>query len=423
MINKFRTYLGHPMMSGSLVMVVGANIANFIAYLYHLIFGRLLGPSLYSELAVVVSIIGLIYSILWFFNLVIVKYTSSDNSKNSKVIYTLITKHYNKRVIIFSAIVTLILLVLASSLGISESVLVWCGFATFFIFGFIVHISLLQGGLKFYRFAFLSVVNLFSRLVFGLILYYSGFSVAGISFGIALSYLFTWIIGKALSNIKVLEKEIDLSVIKKELIRYALPVFVMTLSMYAFISLDLVLVKYYFDPYWSGIYSSLSALGKIVYYGALPVTLVMFPLVAKKAAKKKSTRGLLCLSIFLTTLIGTMTLLVYWLLPSLAVNTLFGDQFLDAADYLVSFGVFSLIYTLNYLFVNYYLAIGKVKAAYLVPLGLVMQVVGIILFHQTFTSVIFVSITVSLILLILLILFGLYINTKVSGKFPARDKH
>ena len=47
---------------GSFILLLGSNIANVIAYLYHFILGPLLGKADYGELVVFLSIISLLSS-------------------------------------------------------------------------------------------------------------------------------------------------------------------------------------------------------------------------------------------------------------------------------------------------------------------------------------------------------------------------
>src|SRR3972149_7822692 len=84
--------LKHPLFSGSAIMIFGSNLANFVAYLYHLVIGRLLGPAPYGELSAVLSVLGLIFASLNFLGLVIVKFVSSAKKDELVSIYSWFTK-------------------------------------------------------------------------------------------------------------------------------------------------------------------------------------------------------------------------------------------------------------------------------------------------------------------------------------------
>src|SRR3989344_3191324 len=88
---KFKNSL-HPLFSGSALMFIGVNLANFIAYLYHLIFGRILGPSSYGELATVISVIAIGTSAFSFLGLVTVKFTASASKDELTGVFYILKK-------------------------------------------------------------------------------------------------------------------------------------------------------------------------------------------------------------------------------------------------------------------------------------------------------------------------------------------
>ena len=59
---QISNYVKHPLFSGSAVMIVGTNFANFLAYLYHLVLARMLGPSAYSDLAAALAALSLFFN-------------------------------------------------------------------------------------------------------------------------------------------------------------------------------------------------------------------------------------------------------------------------------------------------------------------------------------------------------------------------
>jgi len=85
-MNQVRTYsakiIKHPFFSGSMIMIVGSNIGNFFAYLYHIIFGRILTKAEYGDLAAFLAIIGMMGALLGFVGLVIVKFVASSDEKD-----------------------------------------------------------------------------------------------------------------------------------------------------------------------------------------------------------------------------------------------------------------------------------------------------------------------------------------------------
>ena len=142
----------------------------------------------------------------------------------------------------------------------------------------------------------------------------------------------------------------------------------------------------------------------------------MFPLVSKSHARGGNYKKVFFLSLLLTSGLIFFLVVLYWLFPTLVLQILYGDKFLEGAPYLVWFGIFIGLFTLSSLFLNYFLSKGTTKVVYLGLIAAIFQIVGIYFFHKDLQEVISVSIWISLILLAsLLIYFG-------YDSFPAKRK-
>lgn len=389
-------------------MIIGSNLANFFAYLFHLIVGRMLGPSGYGELASVLSLVGLFSITFGFLGLVIVKFVSGMKEKEVPAFYSWVTK----RALMTAGVVSMILFLasgyLSNFLNVSVSSVIISAPLLFVLFMSFIYTSFLQGLLRFGKLVISTNVGLFGRLLLGTLFVYLGFSVFGALGGVLLSSLLGlffavyflkdyWGQGKSTFTFKK----------SREVFTYAIPIFIMSMTTNSMYMSDVILVKHFFDPHLAGIYASLSTMGKIIFYGSAPVAAVMFPLVSKGHAKGGNYKKVFFLSVLLTTLLVVFLILVYWLFPNLVLQVLYGNKFIEGVPYLVWFGVFIGLFTLSSLFLNYFLSKGTTKATYIGLLAALVQIIGIYLFHKDILQVISVSIWVSLILLIsLLIYFG-----------------
>jgi O-antigen/teichoic acid export membrane protein len=103
----------HPLFAGSFFMIVGSNFANFMAYIYHLILGRVMGPASYGELVATISTIGLMMSLISFFGLVIVKFVSSAKQEETPFVLG----WFSRKTIITALIVSVLILILSPLIG------------------------------------------------------------------------------------------------------------------------------------------------------------------------------------------------------------------------------------------------------------------------------------------------------------------
>jgi O-antigen/teichoic acid export membrane protein len=404
-MKKYFSFLANPLFSGSAVMIIGSTIANFLGYVYHLILGRLLGPANYGELAAILSLTGLISALFGFMGVVIVKFISSAQGHeiNSYIAW------FTKKAIILGALIFGLTLVvipfLSQFLHISAKILLLVPvFLFFFVVGF-AYKSFLQGIIKFKEMVIATNVEMGTRVLLAVFLVSLGFSVFGATLGILLSAVIGFIIAKLYVGKLNHEGTIRNFNPGRTVLTYALPTLLVGIASNSLYSTDVLLVKHFFAPGEAGIYAALSTLGKIIFFGAAPVSVVMFPMVSKNHSLGKSTKKIFLLSVLLTGAICAGVLFIYLVFPNLAIGLLYGEKFLSASSHLALFGLFMSIFTIDQLIVSFYLSQGKTRTvSYLILLAAIAQAIGIWFFHGTLGQVISVSmVSVSLLLLSLLI--------------------
>lgn len=416
MIRRIKEIVLHPLFSGSAVMIFGSNLTNFIAYIYHLVIGRMLGPELYGELAAVVSLIGLLAVSFSFFGLVIVKFVSSARTQERKILFSWFASKSLNIAILAGILLTAVSPFIASFLKIGLSTAVLVGpIITVFLLSF-VYTSFLQGLLRFGRVVVASNVSMLGRLLLGILFVALGFSVFGAIFGLFISAALGLLLGRYFLKDYKVSKNNGPRALGKRILAYAGPIFLVSLSTNSLYSTDVILVKHFFEAGSAGIYAALSTLGKIIFFGTAPVGAVMFPLVSQRKSQGKNYKKVFLLSLLLTLGISLLVLLVYWLAPELSLKILYGDKFLGASPYLVWIGLFMAIFSLGSLIAGFYLSKGDTRIWILVLLAALGQALGIWFFHSSIFQVITVNIiSASFLLVSLLIYFG-YETSKTKAK-------
>jgi len=403
------------MVKNSAIVFGGTMFANFLAYLYHLIVGRMLGPARYGELAALISIYYILNAPSTILQNIMVKFFSQLKAKNELGEAKQLFISISKGIVVFG-IIAFILLVpftkfFASYLNIRQPVyLIWLYlmFATY-LFS-IIAISMLQGFQKFIAIAALQNIGGALRLIVGVI-------GATISVGWTLflgiianvfGYLLTLIpLRSILSN-----KPKKISMSAKSAIVYSVPTFIAIFCMTALYSQDVVLVKHFFPPELAGIYSSLSVLGKIIFFASSSVGLVSFPLLAERKELGKEFTSIVFLSLVGVGIMSFGLTLGYYLFPSLVVNLLFGKAFLSASVYLGSFGLFISFYTLANLFVTMYLALGETLVWIFAVLAAAAQTLTMNIFHSSLHTIIWNNTLIVGILFLVLLIYYPYVRRK-----------
>lgn len=414
MKHHIKQIIKNPLFAGSVVMIIGSNVTNFLNYIYHLIIGRMLGPANYSELAAILSLIGLLAMVPASFGPVIVKFISA--SKTDSQITSLIS-WFDKKVFLLAGIIALLVLLASAPLALflqieNKMLIVVSSLIFLFMMPSILNRGALQGLLRFKSMVISILAENSIRLIMGVLFIYLGFSVFGATIGLVLAAF----IGFLLSRLFIRDY------LKKEpagkpdiipMLKYSFPVVIQSIAVTSLYSTDVLLVKHFFSPHDAGIYAALSTLGKIILFGAGPISAVMFPLVSKRESEGGNYTRIFIYSLFLTLLLSLSILFIYWMFPKFTINTLYGASYLEATGLLVWFGVFIALFTLCSLLIHFYLSLGKVKVVLLPLLAALAQILGIITYHDSLKTVITVSITVTALLLVSLLIYLKY-ATKIN---------
>lgn len=383
----------NPLFSGSAIMVFGSNIANFFAYLYHFVVGRLLSPSEYGEVGAILSLLGLLSIFISFLGLVIVRFVSSAREKELSSVLKWFYKIGFRVGLGISIAVFLLTPLIAYFLHIDVLTIFLIGPIFLVTTLSLIYKSFLHGRLRFGVLIIVLNSEMILRLIFAALFILLGFSV----FGTVVGYFIASLVGLFLlifyaKRLKLKDSKYFFNK-HKEVFSYAIPIFVSSFFSYALISLDVIIVKHYFPAYEAGVYTVLSTLGRIIFFAVSPISSVMFPIIAKRRAEKLEYKQIFRLSLFMSSSIVAGALLFYALLPGLVVGILYGPgRYLEAYPLLVLEGIFIGFYTLASQVISYYLSLNITKVVVLLPVALLSQIIGLILFHGSLYSVILVSI-------------------------------
>lgn len=407
-MRKIFNLISNPLFFGSAFIMIGSNITNLLNYIYHLLMGRMLGPVSYGELAAIISLLGLLGIIPASVSLVIIKYVSA--AKSSEEINNLagwLKAKVFKTSLFFSVTLMLLSPFISSFLHINKSIYVILAASTFlFSLQSLVNRSILQGLIMFKEMVITVIVENGVKLILSILLIYFGFRVGGAVFAMVVAAL----IGFLMTNL-YLKYKTDASTKDspriKSMLTFTIPVLIQTASLASLYSSDVLLVKHFFSSHEAGIYAAISTLGKIIFFGAGPISTVMFPLVSKRQAGGQNYGKIFLLSFVATTLIAIAILSIYYMFPGIVIKTLYGSAYLEASNLLVWFGIFIAVFSLASLFTNFYLSLGRSKIVILPLLAAVSQIIIIWFWHQSLFSIILISTGVSTLLLIALSLYSI----------------
>lgn len=407
MIKKFLNYLfkqDKKLMRNSVGLFFSMFVLNIAGYIFHFFVGRTLGPEDYGIFGAVLSLIYIITIPMNTLQTSITNFVSNFKAKNevNKINYLL--KKSLKKAFIISILITALFLIISPLIAYflnTEKISPFLSVGLFLFFSLILPVNrgVLQGLQNFKELGWNYIIEGIIKLVFGIILIYLiGLNGAILAFG--LSYTIPFIISfMFLKPFMKNGEKVDIRGIYK----YSFPVLIMLTSLTLFYSIDVILVKHFFSAVDAGYYAAISLLaGKIVFFGSISISMIMFPRVAELHALKSEHRSVLYKSMLLVFLFGAFITLFYFLFPNFSVGLLFGKEYLSIASMMWVFSGMMTIFSLIYLLSFYNMSIQKTKFIYLLVLFNIAQIVLIYLFHNTLWQIIWIMCGIMLSLLLLM---------------------
>lgn len=398
----------NTVVKSSMLVLIGSMIANALAYLYHVIVGRILGPQQYGELAALLSL----YAIL---------------NVPSQVVQTVLTKFFSilkatgrsgevKQLLLLSLRVIVIislfglfgLLVgvdwIASFLHIERrDTFYWLYVIITLYFVGMVPQSLLAAYQLFFVQTVLVVVGMGFRLVLAILAAPYGVTATLASNSVAnvTTLAITVFPLRFLFGIK----KSRLTFPARRAVGFGIPTLLTTFAITAMYNQDVLLVKHFFNATDAGIYSSLSVLGKIIFYASSAITFVLFPIISERSELKRGHAKLVKAALLsVAGLSGCLTLL-YFLFPSFVVHVLYGEAFYAAAEYVGLFGLFISFFALDNILLLICLAAEKIWGWVLGLIAAVIQLGAIWLFHYSLQTVIMINTIIAAALFVSLLIY------------------
>lgn len=396
----------NKLIKDNLILFIGTLILNVLGFAFHFYMGRALGPADYGALGVLLAIAYLMLIPMGTIQTGIANFTAKFKTSKEYGKISYLYKRASVRFGIISiASFILFLLIskpLAEFLKISWSSTIVVSFFLIFVFLLSVTRGTLQGLQKFTSLSFNLIIEGFVKFISGVVLVLIGFKVDGAIGSIVLAYFIAYLIGfypiKKLLKIKGEEFN------TKEVYAYTLPVLLMLVSLTMFYSVDIVITKHFFSLVDAGYYSALALLGKIVFFGSMSITQVMFPKLSESFVNKDGKhKKLLFYSLGLISLFALSVILVYFFVPGIVVNILYGEEYITITKMVWIFGLFMGLFSMVYALAFYQISKHKTSFIWILFLFNILEAVLLWMFHSSILQVGWILVSLMAVLFIILL--------------------
>lgn len=378
------------------IFFVGSVGVGALNYLYYPILGRMLSPAAFGEVQTLVSFFLQLSIFLTVLGLVTVNIAANYENAESRnrVIFDL------ERIALAVSLVLLVVSVLARH-----------QLQKFFQFDdslpFIVLVLAVVVSVPFtFRGAFVrgrhgfgvaSISNVIAsavKIVLSAAFVLVGLGTAGAIWGvtaaqfIALIYIAYWARRMGLTRAAETKwtSRPNMTLLLPEL-KYAGLVLITSLVVTLQFSIDILVVKHYFDARTAGLYAGIATVARIIFFLTGSISQVLMPMVKIKNTAAEN-RALFKKSFGLLMLTGVPALLVFMLAPGVVMRILMGSQYDQYASLLPILSVAIFVVAFVNLVVSYYMALRHYAIALVVIAGAAITYILMFTHHATLREVI-----------------------------------
>ena len=393
------------------IFLVGSLLVAILNYLYHIFMGRMLGPEEYGVLGSLFAIVYLVTFAGATFNKVISKFTAQLRGKGREAELKYLIINALHKISIFSSILFIIYLLFIPLIGKFMHLTNYTGLVIVGLIAFLsiissIIIGALNGMQKFVWQNSLSLITTSLKLGVAILLVYLGFKSSGALVGIVIGILATLIIGFwPLKN--ELTSKYTTKIRTSRVYFYAIPVLIASVLPIIAITLDQVLVKHFFTSIEAGLYAAAGNIAKIIWFGSGFLVSAIFPKIVSRKAQGKDTSKLLIKSLIYTAFFVLVGVGILSATPRLIVLGMYGADYLNIVPIVGLFGLALGVFSINQILITYNLAMEKYGFLWIILSGLILQIIGIVLFHSVLSDIIKI-----LLLSQILIMSGMLIHNR-----------
>lgn len=399
------------------IFMLSVLVVNGGNYLYNLILGRILGPELFADAAILITFLLVLSFVAMTFQLVSAKFSVLFEGI---VFNGFISKIY-KNATLVGIVLGLLIIIFSKQL---QYVFNTASSNMFAIFGagvplyFIMSVNrgVFQGKKSFKSLSITYQTEMLSRLfiTFALIYFFETQSIWPVALGISLSLVFG-LMPFEMKNLKFKTKN-NLNGSQYGQVR---SFFIITafyeLTQIIINNSDILLVKHYFESYDAGLYASLALIGRIVYFIAWMFVMLLLPTVVQLKKDGKETAPVLFKYIGYIAGIALLIIFLCFLFPETVITLLFGDSYLAIAPLLWQYALATGLFAISNIFAYYYLSLDRYIPVVISGVFGVLQMSLVIFFHNSLEQVVLVQIIAMLLLLILQVSFFIF-DSKLNKK-------
>lgn len=376
------------------VYFAGTMIFGVLSYAYYPVLGRLMPPSAFGEVQTLITLFLQYTIFLNVLDLVVINVLVSY--KNASLAHRIVLELEKLATLVGVGIVLLVIIFSQQIRAFLQFSSPWpfalVGVAGVIAIPFIFRSGYLQAQKRFGLVTGANIVSGAGRLALGAALVILGFGTLGAMWGlvsaqvIALGFASISAQKNGFHESLRIRQLPDVKLLRPEL-KYAGLVLAGSLTVTLLYSVDVLVVKHYFDARTAGLYAAISVTARILFFLTASIAQVLIPSVSKQKSPEHNRRTLLR-SLGLLVAAGGAALAVFCLVPGLIVGTLLGKTYLTYAGLLPRLSLAIFIVSLINLLVIYHTSLRRYLVALISLIGSAITLALMLMSHATLVAVV-----------------------------------
>ena len=365
--NPIKALQAHSFLGPAAILFVSANIANAANLIFNMIFARLMGPALFADLTLLLTLKLGVLSFLG-----ALQFAFAEQSAKESHIARSKAKAFALSWQSLKISVPIMFVVIASAGPLSA----WLNFsspwalavlalAIPFFLPMVIYRGLTQGRIHVPKIVLSIQAEWIIRLIGSVLLWRMGFGLIGIAAAVGLSIIAGFIVSTDKQDWAARKTAIETSADAKALSAMAMPYLILQLAQILVLDSDILIAKAAFSAETAGLVAGLLLIQRVFFFAFLSGSMILQPFAAKQSGDRKTPKELIMLLLGVA-LITAAALIVIIPNADLFIRLMLGEAFAPLSSLIWISALTGAVFIISHLCAIYQIAKGQTLAAQIV---------------------------------------------------------
>jgi O-antigen/teichoic acid export membrane protein len=341
------------------IVIFGVAISSLLAFAFHFITGRLLGPEEFGEFGALMAILFILTAPFKALNFTVTKYATALRTRGISAVNSFVAR-IQKDTFFVLLIVSLILIIgrreISNVINLKASAsIIWIAVIAYFATLLSIERGRIVGDRDYRTYS----INLIWEAVIRIVLLLVFLLIGMQSIGALLAFGFAYLLAVAILRFRPQRPQNSIegkhNIERREVYKYMLGLLVAHSAIQLAINLPTLYVKHGYSSEFTGYWNAALTVARASLVVTNSVGLVLFSEVSN-AATRIERRETLKKSSLVVLAISSAIALIFFFMPDFIINILYGAKYSGAAPVLKYMGFAMILFSFCDLLVNYYFA-------------------------------------------------------------------